>query len=487
MLCRLLSRLSRAVRLPEGEIGVPGRARPEAPARPCQTDEAPPPPPPLPGQQESGRRHQQREHGCGNLLRHCSTLDAFTWGFLAVVALELAKQVQWLHSLQPSGSRARLCQFGGQLAVLPPHQHSAPPTTASAHFSGGEKPHFFLGADNEHAQENPSPSKTSQSEEHLVPSEAGDFPSSTSPEPPLVSLHSQGSLEQQKSFNEAASQVQQAFQASISVALNILGLEHLQKRQHRTAFSFFKLAADQNYSKAQFNVGLCYEHGRGAEKDMAKAALYYQRAARQGHTMAQYRYAKWLLRSWPKVEEDSRVQEAVDLLDQAAAAGLTQAQVYLGVLCLKGLKTGRKTAMKYVHMAAEREDSLSRFPLGLCYEKGFGFPQNQPEAEKHNQQAEAATPKPAQERATVMIQQQIADAQSQHRLTVAPRPFFSSPCLQSLSQPPISHTGQPVLDLIHSQSTGNLRDVAYLPRPAFPDCFSLSLRPLAWSQGIAIG
>lgn len=48
------------------------------------------------------------------------------------------------------------------------------------------------------------------------------------------------------------------------------GLEHLQKRQYTAAFHLFKLAADQNYSKAQFNVGLCYEHGRGTEKDVAK-------------------------------------------------------------------------------------------------------------------------------------------------------------------------------------------------------------------------
>uniref|UniRef100_A0ACB8ECE1 Uncharacterized protein n=1 Tax=Sphaerodactylus townsendi TaxID=933632 RepID=A0ACB8ECE1_9SAUR len=53
MLCRLLSRFSRAVRLPEGELSVPGRSCPEAPARPLQTDEAPPP---LPEHQETGRR-----------------------------------------------------------------------------------------------------------------------------------------------------------------------------------------------------------------------------------------------------------------------------------------------------------------------------------------------------------------------------------------------------------------------------------------------
>ncbi|XP_077165733.1 death ligand signal enhancer [Paroedura picta] len=475
MLWRLLSRLGRAVRLPEGEVAVPGRPRPEAVAWSRPTEEAP-----LPVQQESGRRSEhQHERGCGNLLHRCTTLDAFTWSVVAVVALELAKQLRWLNSLHPCGKRAKLCQLEGHLAVLPLHQHSAPPAKASAHFSGERKPHFFLGADVECAPENPSPSKTSWSEEHLLPAEAEDSLFSPSPEPASVSLHSQGSLEEQKSFNEAASQVQRTFQASIAMTFNILGLEHLQKKQHAAAFHLFKLAADQNYSKAQFNVGLCYEHGRGTEKDMAKAVLYYQRAARQGHPMAQYRYAKWLLRSWPQMEEDSSVQEAVDLLSQASAAGLTQAQVYLGRLSLKGLMAGRRTALRYSHKTAKSEDSLSKLSLGLCSEKGLGPAQNQ--------QADVAGSKPARESAAARVQQQIADLQSLQPLTVAPRPFFSSPCLQSLNQPPVSHTGQPVLGLNHAQSTGSLRDVSCLPLPAFPGCFSLGLRPLAWSPGIAIG
>lgn len=40
----------------------------------------------------------------------------------------------------------------------------------------------------------------------------------------------------------------------------------------RDAFTCFKLAADRGYSKAQFNVGLCYEHGRGTEKDLEKVS-----------------------------------------------------------------------------------------------------------------------------------------------------------------------------------------------------------------------
>lgn len=41
---------------------------------------------------------------------------------------------------------------------------------------------------------------------------------------------------------------------------------------YRIAYTCFKLAADRGYSKAQFNVGLCYEHGRGTEKDLEKVS-----------------------------------------------------------------------------------------------------------------------------------------------------------------------------------------------------------------------
>lgn len=41
---------------------------------------------------------------------------------------------------------------------------------------------------------------------------------------------------------------------------------------YRIAYTCFRLAADRGYSKAQFNVGLCYEHGRGTEKDLEKVS-----------------------------------------------------------------------------------------------------------------------------------------------------------------------------------------------------------------------
>ncbi|XP_013908728.1 PREDICTED: death ligand signal enhancer [Thamnophis sirtalis] len=200
-----------------------------------------------------GKHQQPKTFGDRNV--YCYTpLEAFTWSTLAVLALELMKQAHWLHSVQPDGRNTKVCQSKPWSADL-----------SQCHQSGN-----FVS------------------------------PSSTSFEPDSSLLDLKTNLEEEELVKEAASQVQETFQASISVASNILGLENMQAEQSKMAFCCFKMAADHNYSKAQYNVGLCYEHGRGTTKDMTKAILYYQRAAHQGHLLAQYRYVKWLFCCWYK-------------------------------------------------------------------------------------------------------------------------------------------------------------------------------------------
>ncbi|XP_053253301.1 death ligand signal enhancer isoform X2 [Podarcis raffonei] len=443
MLWRLLWSLGRGVRLPGGGGGGGGgtvalcRHRPVGPARPCDGD-------PSPTEDSRHGRHQQhRSCGCGNLLHHCTS---FTLSALAVLAVELVKHVRRLSSVQPGGGDVGFYQLEGHLAVLPQSQHSVPPTAPSACSSGKEEQHFFVGDDSGYAPKNPS-SKTSQPKQYQHVSETGDilFLSSTSSEPDSCLLRLQGNLEEESSVGEAASQVQQVFQASISVASNILGLENMHDKQWKTAFSCFKLAADQNHSKAQFNVGLCYEHGRGTKKNVAKAVFYYQRAARQGHPMAQHRYTQCLLRHCPRADKKENVQDAVGLLDEGAAAGLTE---------------------------------------------GTRVSQNSPTARQRYQEAAAASSKAAQERIRVMAQKEIAATQIRDPSPLAAKTSSSSPCLQLLDQLPTSHFGQPAFGLLHSWSTGSLRDAANssancMPTTAFPD--NLKLQSLAWSSGVAVG
>ncbi|KAH0618168.1 hypothetical protein JD844_017158 [Phrynosoma platyrhinos] len=344
-------------------------------------------------------RHQRHKAGrYGNLSHLYSPLDAFTWSTLAVLTLELVKQVQWLSSVQPGRRDAGVHQLEGPLAGLSQHQHSE------------------------------------------------NFPLSTDLEPDSCQLHLQGNVAEEVSVNEAASQMEQVIQTSISVAFNILGLEYMQDGQHKMAFSYFKLAADQNYSKAQFNVAICYEHGRGTKKDIAKALLYYKRAAHQGHTMAQYHYARWLLRCWPHRQSSGNVKEPASLQDKTAKPGLT-------------------------------ENSLRKCHLGACYENGLGIHR------RHCQQVDTASYKTAQKSIKVMTEEEIADIHNWHLLPQIMRTFSSSPCLQSLDQP--------VFDMLRSWSTGSLRHITSdsvncRHSPGFSDGLTLKLQSFAWSPGTVI-
>jgi uncharacterized protein len=46
-------------------------------------------------------------------------------------------------------------------------------------------------------------------------------------------------------------------------------------------------AAEQGYGRAQHNLGLMYNHGRGVPRDDAAAVAWYLKAAGQGDTAAQ--------------------------------------------------------------------------------------------------------------------------------------------------------------------------------------------------------
>ncbi|NWX14214.1 DELE protein, partial [Aegotheles bennettii] len=201
-------------------------------------------------------------------------------------------------------------------------------------------------------------------------------------------------------LEEAAFQLQQIFRVDISIALNILGIESMRAGHYRVAYTCFKLAADRGYSKAQFNVGLCYEHGRGTEKDLEKAAVYYYHAASNSHAMAQYRYARYLLCHGPGSERD-RHQEAVAFLEQAATAGITEAQAYLGVFYMRGPQPKERRGLKYLLLAAKNGDAQSRYHVGVCYEQGLGVQQNLAEAMRHYQQSAAAGNQNARERLRV--------------------------------------------------------------------------------------
>lgn len=58
------------------------------------------------------------------------------------------------------------------------------------------------------------------------------------------------------------------------------------KQDHKNAFKWVKLLAEQGYSNSQFNLGVSYERGKGVKQDYIQAKKWYEKAAEQKHAAA---------------------------------------------------------------------------------------------------------------------------------------------------------------------------------------------------------
>ncbi|XP_055667389.1 death ligand signal enhancer isoform X2 [Falco peregrinus] len=355
------------------------------------------------GRPRDGRERGGRQQPLPDLVPRYSVLEAVTWGALGALLLQLLRQISWLRSL-PDARR-------------------------------------------EHRSAWLSPLPSQQTGEFQIPESSSLRP---------VFHSTKGDPAQRGPLEEAAFQLQQIFRIDISIALNILGIESMRAGHYRIAYTCFKLAADRGYSKAQFNVGLCYEHGRGTEKDLEKAAFYYYRAASSCHPMAQYRYARYLLCHRPEDEWGGH-QKAVTFLEQAATAGITEAQAYLGVFYMRGLQPKEKRGLKYLLLAAKNGDAQSRYHVGVCYEKGLGVQQNLAEAMSHYRQSAAAGNRSAWERLQV-LEEEVEDVRTKPPFSSGMRTSSSSPCFWAVKCMPAGlHATQPRQSALpHSWSADGL-------------------------------
>ena len=80
------------------------------------------------------------------------------------------------------------------------------------------------------------------------------------------------------------------------------------------AFKWFKKAADQGHARAQNAVGLCYEYGDGVTKNMNEAIRWYKISIDNGCTKAMISLAGVYL-------NDGETDKAWVLIDRAARLG----------------------------------------------------------------------------------------------------------------------------------------------------------------------
>jgi hypothetical protein len=67
-----------------------------------------------------------------------------------------------------------------------------------------------------------------------------------------------------------------------AIAQTSLGCILYSEKRFEEAFRYYTLAANQGYTTAEHNLGICYRNGDGTEVDLGKARYWYARAAAKG-------------------------------------------------------------------------------------------------------------------------------------------------------------------------------------------------------------
>ena len=145
------------------------------------------------------------------------------------------------------------------------------------------------------------------------------------------------------------------------------------------AFQHYMRAAQNGDADAQFEVGKCYDFGRGVIQDTKQARNYYYLAAQQGHAKAQEKLGGMFMGI-------GNPGEAMKWFRYAAQQGDAEAQYHLAAFYLNihegGAEFNPAEAVSWLRRSAEQGYPRSQFLLGVCYKLGNGVAKNKSEAVK---------------------------------------------------------------------------------------------------------
>jgi TPR repeat protein len=111
------------------------------------------------------------------------------------------------------------------------------------------------------------------------------------------------------------------------------GIAAYERGDYATAFRLMKPLADKGDAKAQHNLGVMYDYGRGVPQDTTKALKWYRRAADQGIPDAQHNLG--LMYYYGQGVPQSYI-EAARWYRRAADQGMPDSQANLGLMYYYG-------------------------------------------------------------------------------------------------------------------------------------------------------
>ena len=137
-------------------------------------------------------------------------------------------------------------------------------------------------------------------------------------------------------------------------------------------------SAEDGKPDAQFQLGL-YFQGPGIATNFAEAAVWFEKAAEQGHISAQVNLAS-LYTSGKGVEQD--LELAFRWYREAASQGGEVEQDMIGELYSRGqgVRQNKMEAAKWYRMSADQGLCTAQRKLAECYMNGEGVPKDEIEA-----------------------------------------------------------------------------------------------------------
>jgi localization factor PodJL len=142
-----------------------------------------------------------------------------------------------------------------------------------------------------------------------------------------------------------------------------------------------RTAAAKGDPAAEYEIAQRYAEGRGLPQNLAEAADWFDRAAKQGLAPAQFRLGGFYEKGFG-VKKD--LDAARRLYSAAADAGNAKAMHNLAVLYAEGIdgKPDYQNAAKWFRKAADYGLADSQYNLGILYGRGIGMEPNLAEAYK---------------------------------------------------------------------------------------------------------
>jgi len=158
------------------------------------------------------------------------------------------------------------------------------------------------------------------------------------------------------------------------------GLDAFHAKAYAKAISLWQPLAEKGNAKAQYNLGLMYQHGWGVKKDPPTALEWYKKSALQNNADAQYNLGLMYTRGKAVFRSD---REAVKWWTYAATQGMAAAQYNLGVMYAYGMgcKQNGDLAVGLWQRAANQGNRAAARALAESYAKGeFGIKPDPKEA-----------------------------------------------------------------------------------------------------------